>query len=40
MVDREVTIDDLKPLNDYRSNHEFWYQVGFVVGDCGWAVLW
>lgn len=28
MVDREVTIDDLKPMNDYRNRHEYWYQVG------------
>ncbi|KAI7844116.1 hypothetical protein COHA_002255 [Chlorella ohadii] len=27
VVDREVTIDDLKPMNDYRNRHEYWYQV-------------
>lgn len=27
VVDREVTVDDLKPMNDWRNNHEFWYQV-------------
>ena len=27
VVDREVTVDDLKPMNDGRNHHEVWYQV-------------
>jgi hypothetical protein len=27
VVEREVTVDDLKPLNDWTNNHEFWYQI-------------